>query len=123
VNAAETALRSELAAAMRRRDTLAVSALRTALGALGNAEAVPAPASTPTTSSEHVAGAHVGLGATEAPRRELSDDEAWCIVRAEVDERVEAAAALEILGRAGQAASLHAEADTLLDVLRRTLGE
>jgi len=49
MNAAETALRAELTAAMRRRDTGAVSALRTNIGALGNAEAVAAPTSTPTT--------------------------------------------------------------------------
>jgi len=65
----------------------------------------------------------VGLGAAEAERRELSDDEAWSVVRAEIDERVDAAAALESHGRADRAAPLRAEADALLDVLRRTGGE
>ena len=65
----------------------------------------------------------MGLGAAEAERRELSDDEAWSVVRAEIDVRVDAAAALESHGRVDQAASLRVEADVLLDVLRRTVGE
>ncbi|HEY1640823.1 MAG TPA: hypothetical protein VGG35_09065 [Streptosporangiaceae bacterium] len=40
----QSRLRRELAAALRARDQVAVAALRTALSALANAEAVPAPA-------------------------------------------------------------------------------
>lgn len=61
----EAQLRSALKAAMGARDRDAVSALRVALAALANAEAVPLD----------VAGA-----AVEAARRELSEDERRAVV-------------------------------------------
>jgi uncharacterized protein YqeY len=86
----EQRLRTALRAAMRDRDTVAVRVLRSTLAALDNATAVPGPAAAPA-GDEHVAGSAVGLGAAEAARRELTEDEAVAIVRAEIAERVTAA--------------------------------
>jgi len=121
VNTAETALRAALTDAMRARDKTATSVLRTTIGALGNAEAVTTTAGPPVSSSEHVAGAHVGLGAAEAARRELTDADAWAVVRAEADDLVRSADALEASGRPDRAAELRSEAEVLHDVLRRTV--
>ena len=85
-------LRLALAESLRARDTIAVSALRSALGAIGNAEAVEPGTAAPTGSgSPHVAGAVAGLGAAEAPRRRLSAAEVEQIVRVEAGERERAA--------------------------------
>lgn len=82
------ALEAELAAAMRRRDTAVVRVLRTALAALGNAEASPAARTTGTAVSDtpHIAGAARGLGATEAPRSPVDEEEQRVIVAAEAAE-------------------------------------
>ena len=60
------ALRRDLASAMKAREPDAVSALRTAIAAIDNAEAVPAPDERAATTSGHIAGARAGLGAAEA---------------------------------------------------------
>lgn len=59
----------------------------------------------------------VGVGATEAVRRELSEDEMADIVRAEITERLDAAAKLTTPAHADLAAQLHEE----VVVLRRFL--
>jgi hypothetical protein len=106
-------LRAALKAAMKARDAVAVAALRSALAAVGNAEAV-APAGGPAPLTDGViAGAVAGVGATEAARRELTDDEVAAIVRAEVDDRRAAAADYEAAGHPDRAARLSAEADAL----------
>lgn len=108
-------LRRDLTDAIRRRDAAAVSALRTTLAAIENAEAVrpgdDAPAPNP--GGSPVAGAVVGLGAAEVPRRHLSDADVERIIRAEVRERVAAAAEYERHGRHARAQRLRAEADVL----------
>jgi uncharacterized protein len=106
-------LRLALTAALRARDMTAAAALRSALGAIGNAEAVPVPAAPPATGGPHVAGATPGLGAAEAERRRLSPAQVAAIVRAEIDERLTAAAQYERAGRADRAARLAAEARAL----------
>jgi len=107
-------LRTDLTAAMRARDAVAVAALRSALAAIGNAEAVPVvPDGGATSSSEHVAGARVGLGAAEAPRRALSADDVAALVRAEATERGAAAEQMAALGRPEVAERLRAEAAVL----------
>lgn len=84
------ALRSRLTTAMRARDREAVSVLRTAVAAIENAEAVPvAEASSPLTSGD-VAGAALGLGAGETPRRVLDDTAERSVVEAEVRSLAEA---------------------------------
>ena len=53
-------LRRHLASAMRAREPDAVSALRTAIAAIDNAEAVPARQTSQATTSAHFAGARAG---------------------------------------------------------------
>jgi len=103
--------------AMRARDSVAASALRSALAALDNAGAV-APAPAPTAASgPHFAGTVAGLGAAEAPRRGLAAGEAERIVRAEIAEREAAAASYEEAGHGEQASRLGQEARILASVL------
>ena len=105
-------LRAALAPAMRQRDRVAMSALRSALAAIDNAEAVD-PAHAPRPGQGRIAGAVSGVGAAEVPRRTLSAGEAAQVVRAEIAQREAAAAAYERLGREEQAARLRAEAAVL----------
>ena len=76
---------------MRDRDRDAASALRSAIAAIDNAEAVATDGAPGSTTSRHIAGAAVGVGAAEAPRRELSAPEEAAIVRAELADLREAA--------------------------------
>jgi uncharacterized protein YqeY len=119
-------LQLALTEALRARDTAAVAALRAALAAISNAEAVPPPAgvaagepgppapvtSTAGTSSPHIAAA-AGLGAAEAEPRRLSPARVAAIVQAEIDERLEAAARYESAGHADRAVRLRAQAQAL----------
>ncbi len=115
----DSRLREALRSAMSSRDLLAVSALRSALGALGNATAVPAEDGhrSSETTSQHIAGAVDGLAGGEAPRRELSPDEERAIVEAEVADRRSAAEQMTKLGRPDDSARLLAEAAVLWSVL------
>ncbi|WP_055529701.1 hypothetical protein [Streptomyces graminilatus] len=100
---------------MRARDKVAVSALRSTLGALDNAEAVPVgEAELRGVALEQ---SPVGAGATEAVRRALSESDAENVVRAEAAERLEAAAQLTAPAHADRAAQLRAEAAVLLGFL------
>ena len=84
------ALTAALTGALSARDMIAAAAIRSALAAIGNAEAVqPRPKPGPATGtapaqegthrtpvgSEHIAGAAAGLGAAEAARRQLTEEE------------------------------------------------
>jgi uncharacterized protein len=108
-------LRRDLTRAIRRRDAVAVSALRTALAAIENAEAVQPgdDALVPEAGGSPVAGAVVGLGAAEVARRELSDADLERIIRTEVRERVAAAVEYEHRGQHARAQRLRAEAALL----------
>ena len=111
-------LRHALAAAMRERDTVAVAALRSALGAIDNAEAVdPGQRVAPAASHPRLAGTLAGLGAGEVPRRELTEPELEAVVRAEVAERAAAAAEFERAGRTDRGSQLRAEAAVLAAAL------
>jgi len=113
-----TRLRLALTGALRARDAIAVSALRSALSAIGNAEAVdPGPAPAAGAGSPYIAGAAAGLGATEARRRSLSPAEAEQIIRAEAGERQRAAREYELAGHADQAGRLRREAQVLMSVV------
>jgi len=116
-------LRQALGAALRDRDPVAASALRSALAAIDNAEAVPAPqaAATPA-GSAHIAGGAAGLGAGEAPRRRLSASAAAAIVEAEIAERRAAAAEYEHAGHGDRAGRLRHEADILASAATTTYG-
>ncbi|MGO4443117.1 glutamyl-tRNA amidotransferase [Mycobacterium sp. 2YAF39] len=112
-----TALREALLAARKQRDATRVSALRSALSAIDNAETpdaveVDAPASTT------IAGGVVGLGAAEVARRELSDAQIRRLLRAEIDERLAAMQQVTNGGRPERAARLRAEAAVLTGLLR-----
>jgi uncharacterized protein len=119
----EARLRRALTAALRARDLTAAAALRSALGAIGNAEAVPPPAAVPPEPGRpaapaagdgpHIAGAVAGLAAGEAERLRLSPAQVQAIVQAEIDERLTAAAQYEQAGHADRAARLAAEAQAL----------
>jgi uncharacterized protein YqeY len=110
-------LRAALPVAMKARHATAVAALRSALSALANAEAVAAPTPARSTSAEGlVAGATAGLGSGEAVRRSLSEREAVEIVRTEIHEREEAAALVEA-AQPDRAADLRAEAAVLTSYL------
>jgi uncharacterized protein YqeY len=111
-------MRADLTAALKARDRVAVSALRSALAAVENAEAVavdPRPASA--TGTAHVAGAAAGAGAAEARRRHLTDADIHAIVEGEVRERSAAAQEYERHGRDDLAERLRVE----VAVLRRYL--
>lgn len=108
-------MRQALPEAMRARDKVAMRALRATLSALDNAEAVPVdPADARSSAIED---SPVGAGATEAARRELSEDDIRDIVRAEATERLDAAAQLTSPAHADRAAQLREEAAVLLRFL------
>jgi len=108
-------LRLALGEALRARDMVAVSALRSALAAIGNAEAVdPGPAGAAIAGNPYVAGAVAGLGAGEARRLSLSAADIDQIVRAEIGEREAAAREYEHRGRPDQASRLRSEARVLM---------
>ena len=90
-------LQVALRAAMKERDAVAMSALRSALGAIANAEAVPL--------SE--------TSATEVPRRVLTEDEATAIAAAEAADRRAAARDYQAAGHADRAARLLREAQAI----------
>jgi uncharacterized protein len=140
----EARLRAALRDAMTTRDVVAAFALRSALSAIGNAGAVPAPAASmvpaapvapvapaasmvpaaPTNSaapaaSAYVAGSAPGLGAGEAPRRRLTQADVAGIVRAEAAERDTAAGQYDQAGHPDRAETLRREAA----ILRAALGE
>jgi uncharacterized protein len=113
----EAGIRGRLGLALREalkaRDTVAASALRSALAAIGNAEAVPPPPGPAPAGSPHIAGAAGGLGAGEAGRRGLSEAEIGEIVQVEIIERRDAADQYERAGQAGRAERLRREAGVL----------
>ncbi|MBM7786113.1 GatB/YqeY domain-containing protein [Tenggerimyces flavus] len=108
-----TTMRADLTVAVKARDKPAIAALRSALAAIENAEAVPVDeSSTNLTGTAQVVGA-TAFGAAEAERRELTEDEVAAIVANEVSERTNAADEYVRLGRDDQAERLRAEAEVL----------
>ena len=112
------ALSAELTAAMRRRDTAVVTALRNVLSATANAEAAPlgeprdqAPL------SQHFAGATPGLGATEVPRVDLAEEQVRAIVAHERAELMAHAEQLTRLCRRDEADAARRAAGALADVV------
>ncbi|WBB61058.1 GatB/YqeY domain-containing protein [Streptomyces sp. WMMC500] len=112
-------MRADLRAAMKARRPEAVSALRTALAAIDNAEAVETPAAPAEEGSAHVAGARAGVGSAEAARRVLTADDVRALLRAQVAERRTEAEVYEKGGHGEAAARLRHEADTLDTYLTR----
>jgi uncharacterized protein len=106
-------LRDGLTSAMRARDREAVSALRTTLAALDNAEAVAVTGESEAVESVHVAGARAGVGAAEAGRRALSPAEVRGVVQSHVTERTVEADRYDAHGQPEVARRLRREADVL----------
>lgn len=102
------AMRRDLVAALKARDTDTVSALRTAIAAIDNAEAVDTAAPAPVHNEGRVAGATAGLGSSEVARRILSVADGQSVVSALV---------AEYLDEAGRYAELNR--DDLAERLRR----
>jgi uncharacterized protein len=110
-------LQAALRVALKQRDTPAISALRSALAAIGNAEALPIAATQSGGGDQYLAGSVAGLGAAEAARRVLTDVEIADIVSTEISERRAAAARYEQAGHADRADRLRREADALAAVV------
>jgi uncharacterized protein YqeY len=111
-----SALDQALRPAMKARDAAAVAAVRSALAAIANAEAVDVPQPEPAAGGR-IAGAALGLGAAEAERRELSEADIAGIVGTEITEREQAAGQYAAAGRDERAQRLRAEAAALRAVL------
>jgi uncharacterized protein YqeY len=117
MSALEDRLRAALKDAMRSRDAVARSAIRCALAAIDNAGSLGVNNSDLPGRSGLIAGGVQGLGAGDAPRREMDEGQIIEIVRAEVTSRKEAAEDYEGLGRIEEADRLHTECDVLLRLL------
>ena len=107
--------RDALTTAMKARDRVAVSALRSTLAALDNAEAVDRPAAAG--GSVAIELIPVGVGATEVARRVLTQAQVERIVRAEVAERESAAGEYDRAGRPERAEELRGQARVIADLL------
>jgi uncharacterized protein YqeY len=108
-------LREALLSARKDRDATLVSALRSALSAIDNAE-TPDGARVDASASGTIAGGVVGLGAAEVARRELSDAQIRALMQGEIDERLAAAREIDRT-HTQRAATLRAEAAVLSDLL------
>jgi uncharacterized protein YqeY len=115
-------LRESLKVAMSARDSIATAALRSAMSALDNAEAV-SRSHAPAPTGGIVGDVHLGVGAGEVARRNLSGEDVVEVVRAEIGERAAAATQYERLGRTEQASRLKAEATVLESFLETALKE
>ncbi|MDG4825936.1 hypothetical protein O7635_29155 [Asanoa sp. WMMD1127] len=102
-------LRRTLRDALRARDAVAAGALRSAIAAIDNAEAVDAGPDRFGTEPLGVP----GVGAAEVARRPLDGAEVQRIVRAEAADRLAAAAHYELAGRSDAAARMRAGAELL----------
>ncbi|HEY7277778.1 MAG TPA: hypothetical protein VH594_17535 [Trebonia sp.] len=116
--ALRAALRRDLVSAMKARQPDAVAALRAAIAAIDNAEAVPAPEARQAATSSHIAGARAGLGAAEAARRDLSDSDQRALLRDQITGYTSEADRYEALGQPDAAARLRAQAHLLSAYLR-----
>ena len=104
-----------LKVAINARDGVAVAALRSAMSAVDNAEAVDRSQAPPPTKA--LGDVRLGVGAGEVARRELSEQDAVEILLSEVKEREAAASQYERLGRSEHASRLRAEAAALVAFL------
>ncbi len=94
-----------------------MAALRVAIAAIENAQAVAAPPDRRPAGSDHVAGAGHGAGSTEAPRRQLSPDELRAILRDQVAEYGREADRYQALDQPGAARRLRDQARLLAGYL------
>lgn len=100
-------MKMDLTAAMKAREMVTVSTLRTVLGAIDNAEAVPI-----TTPLEYSNGK-----TNDVPRKQLTQTDIEQILRQELNTRQAAALKYQDLGKEGEAARLQQEADVIAHYL------
>lgn len=111
--AVRAALRAGLTTAMKARDRDAVTALRTAIAAIDNAEAVGTDDQHDVRASRLIAGAATGVASTEVARRDLTPREVRALLRAEIADRITQAASYDAHGQAPAADRLRREASAL----------
>lgn len=105
---------------MKARDREAVAVIRSTLAAIDNAEAVDVgDRGAPAVSHAHIAGTAGALGAGEAARATLTEEQLREIVEREAAERRAAADEYESHGHDDQAARLRIEADLVASFLVR----
>lgn len=109
-------LRDELTRLMKRRDKVALRAVRDAISAIQNAETAYVTPAAVAAANVHVAGT-VAFGHAERVISELPHAEVMDIARAEATRRLEEAAHLRELGDIDAALMLKAEALALSDRL------
>ena len=105
-------MRRDLRTAMKTREPAIVSALRTTLAALDNAEAVEVPPEDGALGGP-VAGARAGVGSTEVARRTVSMDEVLGVLEEQITDRLAAADQYEALNRWSEAERLRQEANVI----------
>jgi hypothetical protein len=115
--ALRAALRQSLTVALKARDSDALAALRTAIAAIDNAEAVAAPDVKPPVTSAHIAGASSGAGSAEAVRRRLGASQVRDILRDQVTESAREADRYDAIGQQEAAQRLRRQADILATYL------
>jgi uncharacterized protein len=98
-------------AALKARDDVAVAALKSAVSAIDNAQAVDVPPEA--ASGGRIAKSRLGVGSAEAPRRRLTRGEVIAVLRREIEEKTAAAGQYERAARVTEAARLRREADVL----------
>lgn len=115
-------LRRDLTAALKARDPVTISALRSALSAIENAEAIDINTS-PSSGVSYgpIAGSSPGLGAGEVERRPLTDTDMQSIIKAQADQQSSAARQYQRLGHSQHADRLLAEAAVLRRYLPQSL--
>lgn len=106
-------LRLALRTAMKSKDSIAASALRSALAAIANAESVPARGNGEPAASEHVAGGTAGVASAEAERKLLTHEETARIIKDEISERETAARQYDTAGHPERADRLRREAEVI----------
>lgn len=111
--ALRASLRQGLTTAMKARDAEAMAALRTAIAAIDNAEAVDVSDTRQPTTSAHIAGASSGAGSAEAARRQLDSAAVRGILRDQVDEQTREADRRDELGQADAAQRLRRRAEVI----------
>lgn len=108
MSAARKRMQADLTVAMKARDTVRVSVLRSTLAALANAEAVV---------PGHQSSTPVAFGTTEVPRRELTDADDRAILAREISELESTADDLRQRGRPDEAADHEARATIIRSYL------
>jgi hypothetical protein len=112
-----TYLREDLVGLMKRREKVALRAVRDAIGVIQNAEVTYTPCPTTAGPASGFVAAGLPFGMAERVVRQLSDAEMFELARAQVTRRLEDAATLREHGQIDRALMLKAEALVLSDHL------